>query len=557
MTEAKRIAALPVRVESKTEWVQTALQKRGGGVELRPLQRLALAEIAAVGGGFFPIGVGHGKTLIALLAGSILECEVAIIIVPASLKVQMHEELSRFSLWFEIPAKTHIISYSSLSKADGTDLLNRLCEGVKDFSKVVLVCDEAHRLKRLQSSRTMRVVRFMVNNPKVHFVALSGTMTTKSLRDFSHLAELALRNGSPVPMERNTLESWAECIDVDGKPGRYDWDRIRFLWSWKYGGGKVQYFNLRTRERQSQVRSAFQDRLRLTPGVVCSEEGSLGCSLNLHEWKGLESPDINRALSLVQEVEEDPAGNVIVDPLHRFRVLSQLTAGYFYEWDWGETPEELRDVWMWRRNQWNRHVRSELSYRSKEGYDSPFLIEQEIRKGGKRSIHKAYEEWTEVKEDANPTPFAVWVDEKPLEDALQLLDWCDSPGILWFQGQAVEEKLRELRPELEVYGAGSNFDQTKARPIALSIRAHGVGKNLQAWKEQVVLSPPSSGGAWEQLLGRTHRAGQQADEVKVTVVQTYYPQSNALLQAQTDARYIEETTGNVQKLNFCNWSKGG
>ena len=104
---------------------------------------------------------------------------------------------------------------------------------------------------------------------------------------------------------------------------------------------------------------------------------------------------------------------------------------------------------------------------------------------------------------------------------------------------------------------GSNFDQTEARPIALSIRAHGVGKNLQAWKEQVVLSPPSSGGAWEQLLGRTHRAGQQADEVKVTVVQTYYPQSNALLQAQTDARHIEETTGNVQKLNFCNWSKGG
>ena len=121
----------------------------------------------------------------------------------------------------------------------------------------------------------------------------------------------------------------------------------------------------------------------------------------------------------------------------------------------------------------------------------------------------------------------------------------------------IEDKIKELEPRVEVHGAGAAFDQKTARTMALSIRAHGVGKNLQPWCEQVILSPPSSGSAWEQLLGRTHRAGQLADEVNVTVVQTYFPQENAMLQAQADARYIEETTGNIQKLNFCNWKKGG
>lgn len=556
-TCTKRIVALPIRKRKNTEWVQDTLEKRCGGVTLRPLQREALAEIATVGGGFFPIGVGHGKTLIALLAGPILECEVAILLVPASLRIQMNEELSRFSSVFKTLEKTHVLSYEELSRPEGTDLLNTLCSAAGDYSKVVMICDEAHRLKRLQSARTMRVVRFMQEHPKVHFVALSGTMTSKSLRDFSHLAELALRESSPVPHDRNHLESWAEVVDVDGRPGRYDWERIRPLWEWKFGKDKDRFFGLRTETRRSQVRIAFQERMRATQGIVCSEEGSLGSSLNLEEVKGTVEEKITHLYDTVLELEEDPAGNVITDPLHKHRVLNQLAHGFYYQWDWGETPEDLREPWLWRRNQWGRNVRAELARRARANYDSPHLVEarvrEEIREGKSNGIHKALVEWDEIKNDAHPKPFAVWVDDSPIQHALNLLDGLEGPGILWFQGKAIEEKIKSLRPSFEICGAGKTFDQTSSRPLALSIRAHGVGKNLQAWSHQVVLSPPSSGSAWEQLLGRTHRAGQMADEVSVKVVQTYPIQESALLSAKKDARYIEETTGNIQKLNFCNW----
>lgn len=556
-TCTKRIVSLPLREVKNTEWVQETLSRRGRGCTLRPLQREALAEISRVGGGFFPIGVGHGKTLIALLAGPILKCEVAILLVPASLRVQMGEELKKFSFHFKTLEKTHILSYEELSRPDGTDLLNRLCEGAKDYSKVVMVCDEAHRLKRLESARTMRVVRFMQEHPQVKFVALSGTMTSKSLRDFSHLSELALRESSPVPHDRNHLESWSEVVDVDGRPGRYDWERVRPLWAWKYGQTKEQFFGLRTETRRSQVRLAFQERMRKTPGVVCSEEGSLGCSLRLEEVRDTVSKTIQGLFNQVLDLEEDPAGNVITDPLHRHRVLNQLSHGYYYQWDWKDTPEDLREPWLWRRNQWGRHVRGELARRARAGYDSPHLVEartkEEIREGKSLGIHKAWIEWAEIKEEAKPVPFPVWVDDSPVCHALKLVEELDTPAILWFQGKAVEERIRFLRPLFEVYGASSTFDQETPRNLALSIRSHGVGKNLQAWAEQVVMSPPSSGSAWEQLLGRTHRAGQEADEVNVKVVQTYEIQIGALASAKTDARYIEETTGNVQKLNFCNW----
>ena len=559
MTCTKRIVALPLREVKSTEWVQNALARRGGGCALRPLQREALAEISRVGGGFFPIGVGHGKTLIALLAGPILNCEVSIILVPASLREQMKAELTKFSLDFKTLEKTYILSYEELSRPDGTDLLNRLCEGAEDYSKVVMVCDEAHRLKRLQSARTMRVVRFMQEHPQVKFVALSGTMTSKSLRDFSHLAELALREGSPVPHDRNHLESWSEVVDVDGRPGRYDWERVRPLWSWKYKQTKERFFGMRTPKRRTQVRLAFQERMRNTPGVVCSEEGSLGCSLILEMVRGKGSGQIQRLIDQVLELEEDPAGNVITDPLHRHRVCGQLSHGYFYQWDWGDTSEDLREPWLWRRNQWGRHVRGELARRARAGYDSPHLVEartkEEIKEGKNRGIHRAWLEWCEIRDEAKPVPVPVWVDDSPVRHALKLIEEIESPAILWFQGKAVEDRLRFLRPALEVYGANSTFDQETPRNLALSIRSHGVGKNLQAWSEQVVLSPPSSGSAWEQLLGRTHRAGQAADEVSVKVLQVYETQRAAFSAARTDALYIEETTGNIQKLNFCNWRK--
>jgi hypothetical protein len=64
----------------------------------------------------------------------------------------------------------------------------------------------------------------------------------------------------------------------------------------------------------------------------------------------------------------------------------------------------------------------------------------------------------------------------------------------------------------------------------------------------LVLTPPTSGTVWEQLLGRTHRPGQESDEVEVWVYRHTTELKQAIVKATADAEYQRGTTGNDQKL---------
>jgi hypothetical protein len=63
-----------------------------------------------------------------------------------------------------------------------------------------------------------------------------------------------------------------------------------------------------------------------------------------------------------------------------------------------------------------------------------------------------------------------------------------------------------------------------------------------------VTTAPTSGTVWEQLLGRTHRPGQEADEVTFDVYRHTIELRAAMTKAVRDAHYQQDTTGNRQKL---------
>ena len=92
-----------------------------------------------------------------------------------------------------------------------------------------------------------------------------------------------------------------------------------------------------------------------------------------------------------------------------------------------------------------------------------------------------------------------------------------------------------------------------AETCAASYNVHGTGKNLQAWRNQLLLDPPSSGQAWEQLLGRTHRQGQTADEVLFHYYDHTDEFRNAIVTAKASAAYIQETTQTPQRLLYATW----
>jgi len=546
LTETERVLQLP-RVDYKGrggEFNRAPIRRDGGKYELRELQLAALAAIKDCGGALLAKGVGHGKSFVACLAATALERKFAIILAPASTIRQLQETYDELGDHFQVqPAK--ILSYSVLSQPSGTALLESLIEGYED-KDIVLVCDEAHKIKRRESARTKRVIRFMQAHNEVAFVALSGTMISKSLDDMAHLSILALRHQSVLPRDSHHLQAWQECMDVDGRPTELDWQWVYPLGDW-HG---VNLRSLRGQQRKQQAREAFQARFRSAPGVVASREGSLGVSLLIEARTKITVPTV--VTDMIQAMADegvDPNGDPIVDDITAWRHARHLTAGFWYRWDWpyGNPDHD----WLDARREWFRWVRAQLMGESEEGYDSPFLvasrIDREYKAGQRRAIHIAWETWCGQKHKAPPPIEVVWVSGYLIDDGVHWLNQQLKPGILWYSSAAVGDALRARG--IRVYGAGDHPPK-EAHNCAMSIAAHGVGKNLQSWHFAYVLEPPSSGTQWEQLLGRLHRQGSDAYEITFRVAQHHRPFVQALESAMLDAQYIESTSGNMQKLNF-------
>jgi len=135
-----------------------------------------------------------------------------------------------------------------------------------------------------------------------------------------------------------------------------------------------------------------------------------------------------------------------------------------------------------------------------------------------------------------------------------------NPGILWVHhqemGRWVLEALENAGlPALEcAAGQAGNTricDPKNADKLCVaSMPAHGLGKNLQHFKNQLFIQWPRPAKDAEQIVGRTHRKGQNADELLVHTCHTL-PWEHVLYAATlSDATYIQQTTGMRQKLIF-------
>ena len=82
------------------------------------------------------------------------------------------------------------------------------------------------------------------------------------------------------------------------------------------------------------------------------------------------------------------------------------------------------------------------------------------------------------------------------------------------------------------------------------MQSHGKGHNLQRYTRNLMVAMPGAGDLWEQLIARTHRFGQTADEINVEMYVHCRELFEAFENARSDARYIEDSTGQVQKLNL-------
>jgi hypothetical protein len=494
-------------------------------MKLRDVQALALLELGTEGGLFGAIRVGAGKTLISLLAPVVTFAERPLLLVPAKLVDKTLRDWRALAEHWILPAP-RTVSYEWLGRAQAADAL-------KEIAPDLIVADEAHKLKNPRAAVTRRVRRWMAEHPKTKFVAMSGTITKRSLHDYAHLLLWSLGAAkAPLPMNFGDLEMWADALDErKGQVRRTDPGALRVLCDDEESSQWDQ-------DARGTARRAFRRRLVDTPGVVATKETPIDASITISAIEPNECSETDEAFYVLRSQWRTPDGWPIADAMTLTRHARELALGFYYVWD----PRPPRD-WLEARATWCAYVRQVLKHSR--------LLDSELQVRRKYEGSRECQDWIAVRDTFEPNTVSRWFSHEALYLAAS---WVRSDGIIWTEHRCFGKRLSEIagipyfgRGGLDVHG-NSIEDHKPGYPMICSVQSNAEGRNLQAWNQNLVVSPSSNGGVWEQLLGRTHRDGQKADEIIVDVLVACAEHTAALHQAVNDARYVRYSTGTPQKL---------
>ncbi len=546
-----------------------------------PVQAWALYEMGLARGLLGSVPVGAGKTVLGIQSVLALGVPLGLLLIPPSLLEQIIIDYQLLAEHFRVPGLVvhlgekqvrkfaaapgepvlHVLPYSRLSHPDSSNWLENLRPNA-------IIADECDALSDKTSARTMRVMRYFSGREDMtreqreerlrttRFCGWTGSLTDKSLSEYAHLALLALREKSPLPMDPVVVEEWDRCLGATSFP---------------CPPGALMDFC----EPGESVRQGFRRRVAETLGMIITTSSSVTIAggteqvqLDVRERPAPPIPAIVAdALAKVRSgVRPDTFAGCrddeeFDDVLAQVKCAREVACGMFYRWIFprGE-PDALIDEWYAARKPWNKALRLK-KLRGEEHLDSTHLCEQaamrawgDAPKRADRPEWKAEEwpRWRDVKDLVKPKTQAVRLHPFLVEDAAQ---WgLQNKGIIWYSMVELAMWIRELSG-LTVHeggpGAGKRLrDDPGDRSIIASVKSHGRGRNgLQyRYSHQLIINVLSSGRGSQQLLGRLHRRGQAAGCVR-TEVYVHTPElRESLEQALARGQYVLETLGENQKL---------
>ncbi len=474
-----RVLGLPERPPIEHETVRAlsrALNSKDG--MLRPHQALALRELYEVGGFAAPLRVGAGKTLIALLAPTLLDAQRPVLVTRARLIDEARiEHLNYRAAGWDVRLP-RLLSYEKISQPSGEWDLDRLAPDL-------LIFDEAHKLKNLKSAASVRRVARAIQTYAPRVAMLSGSLFSADLMKFWHVLLWALGPSAPVPLNYQEAKLWSRALNP-----------------------KNDGFDTVSRGALDQL-GDFWEHLSSRRGIVPTLGEDCKARIALSRWE----PDLPPALSdLITEVAQTrtrPDGELLEDTEYA-ECLTQLAQGFWYCWD--PLPP---DHWREARKAYYRYERAVVEAHL-DGFDSPFAVVQALDHGTRRAPDHELgvalrQRWLAVRDEYDPAKNrgTVWIDDTPLRAAAD----CPQGTLIWTRHAAALERLGQLGVPTFGGGGADPRRRHKGKTCALSIAAHATGKNYQAWNRNRVLTLPASSELLEQLMGRTHRPGQKAEQV--------------------------------------------
>lgn len=542
--EHSRIKTLPRRrweespdleqfIEAMTAWLKTPQ----GTQRLRPHQAVGLQELHDYGRFVADFPVGEGKTLVTFLAPVVLEAQRPLLLVPANLVEKTFKEFRKLAEHWNGRRDIEILSYEKLSREKQADFLER-------FQPDLILCDEVYSLKSTRSGRTKRVKRYMKAHPETKFLPLSGTFWKNSVHDYAHISEWAMKDLSPVPHTQGAafmeLQEWANAVDVKPKEQRM-------------AAGALAEFCSTPPVTVDDVRAALAKRRNETPGWVRVSSRGVDASLVLQGIKFDEyTSDIDKKFADLRENWQTPTGIVFAEPQKLWQYLRQCSMEFEYFLD-PQPPEE----WLLCRKAAGAFVRDILStnYRNRH-FDTEMQVWLACARG-EIIHHGLYDRWKAVRPLYDPAKHrhTHWFGDSVLK---RCLAWLESEkGVLFTPFVAVGQKLQEMSglPYFAEGGLDSKFgsiEDYKGGPCIASLESNKRGRNLQdRWSRALVVGGVGSGPDAEQLIGRMHRTGQEADAVQYDFLYGCIETLEQLYKAKEEAKFSNDPN---HKLILGDWN---
>jgi len=573
------------------------------GFRLFETQANAINTFLEYGTLFAPISVGWGKSLISLVCANLAylkgDHKIVLFIPPqvfgqltirdipwarrrVNLAVPFYglgrlSSARRKSIVSAGRPGCYIFPYSLLSTMDSVELLDAI-------QPTLIIADEAHCLKNSTAARTKRVMRY-ISEKKPKLICLSGTITSKGISDYHHLIRASLRDNCPLPQSPMVCADWSMALDaaVEYVPPSLE-ALLKPLRSWAASNWPKDR-GIFMRPGTDGIRKSYQHRLVTCPGVVASGDAEIGTSLVIQNIPAAKAvpPALDALMKKVTDEFLTPNGDEIEHAIHTFKWLYELSAGFYNELIWPDPTDFAR-----RRGiseieaklileKARTHHKAEQDYTSElrkflnghppKGLELPMAVGAEIARGGNRVPGRLAQLWHMVRKlDFAGRPDrdsrVVRVDPYKINLAVK---WAreHKRGIIWVHHQELGRWTVEALKEAEVAvidcpagNAGDTriIDHANAKRVCVaSMSAHGTGKNLQHFQDQLFLQWPRPAKDAEQTMGRTHRNGQEADELIVNTCNTTLFDHVVFAACLNDSVYVQQTTGERRKILFASY----
>ena len=612
-TDMRRIVSLPIAAPLTEQQLQAASDEfvkaraRVEGFSLWEPQARVVLAYREFGGCFAPITVGGGKTISSLLCAQIGYLErdhrrIALMVPPRLVPKTMHDlRAARRKVTFDVPvtnmyglgkrermaiAKSprkgvFIYPYSFLQVQDGYELLRAM-------GFTLYIMDEAHKLKNLGAPSTRRWVHcvdeLVADGQRVEMVPLSGTLSTKGIRDYYHLVTRALHERSPVPLLHSEANEWDDAIDVNAETDPRA-GSLSMLITW----ARQNFPDASLPQSRSGFRTAYKLRFENTEGVVCAGDANVGASLAI-DFLETEIPlghpgakELLEHTALMQKALITPTGEELPHALLAWKWLYELSSGFYNKRVWPEPEalahgqrisieearERLRKAKIYEDKQKVYHKRLKVWFDEfgEPGLDTPLTVGNHMARHGSLKVGKElFRLWTEMKDSDFPDrPEKLRVPVRVCDfKARAAVEWAKSRKsgcILWVHNHAMRhwlvDLLREETARKVIDGAAGDqeverelLDPSNAKAImVLQMGSYKEGHNLQYMHDMLFVQVPRQADVAEQCIGRVHRPGLEADEFTAHFLLSTETDEMAFAAACNDALYIDETLTS-QKLMY-------